>query len=308
MSYEYHAPVLTEEVIRYLKPERNGGYVDGTLGGAGHAEAILMSNVHTTVIGFDMDDAAIDRAQTRLTRFGQRVHFVQDNVANLRRKLSELNIDRIDGLLLDLGVSSRQLDQSDRGFSFQHDGRIDMRMDRRQSLDGWKVVNTYTRERLADVFWQFGEERNSRRIAAFIADAREKQPIDSTAVLARVVEAAIGPKFLQKTLARVFQSIRIEVNQELENLTRALEDSLDLITSGGCIVVISYHSLEDRIVKQFFRNASRKSIRSATALLPDIEVQPRLSVLTTKPVVPGDEEVKSNPRAKSAKLRAAEKI
>ena len=309
MEDEYHAPVLVDEVLRYLQPSREGVYVDGTLGGGGHAEAILInSTAHSVLYGFDADSEAIEHARHRLGRFGERIQYVHDNAARLRTRLEELHVPRIQGLLLDLGVSSHQIDAAERGFSFQQEHRIDMRMDRRQGLDGWTVVNTYPRERLSDLLWQFGDERKARKIAAGIVRAREQHPVDSTGELARIVESAAGGRYLQKSLARVFQAIRIEVNSELDNLRKILKESVELMERGGCIVVIAYHSLEDRIVKEFFRWESSALIPSGTRLMPDRAKEPRLRILTRKPVVPGGTEVARNPRAVSAKLRAAERI
>ena len=309
MSNEYHVPVLVDKVIHYLQPSREGIYVDGTLGGGGHTEAILMnSSAHNTVIGFDMDTDALAFAQMQLRRFHDRVRYVHDNVANVRTRLIESNVQHIQGLLLDLGVSSHQINVNERGFSFQTDGRIDMRMNRQQQLDGWRVVNAYEQSKLADVLWRYGEERNARKIARNIVDIRKKEPIDTTKQLARVVESVVGKRFLQKSLARVFQAIRIEVNGELENLQRVLRDSVDLLEQGGRVVVISYHSLEDRIVKQLFREESQTSVPAKTKLLPSQLKQPRLRILTKKPVVADRAEIAQNPRAESAKLRAAERI
>jgi 16S rRNA (cytosine1402-N4)-methyltransferase len=215
-----------------------------------------------------------------------------------------LNVLMINGLLLDLGVSSFQIDEESKGFSFRGDEKIDMRMDRRQTWSGWDVVNTYDEKKLADVLWRYGEERNSRRIARRIVEART---IDSTGKLAATIEDAVGKKFLIKTLARVFQAIRIEVNDELRSLEQALTDSVELMMEGGRIVVISYHSLEDRIVKKFFRNASLDKIPSGHKYVPDEVITPKLRVLTKSPLLASVPEIDRNPRARSAKLRVAER-
>ena len=310
MMDEYHTPVLTEAVLTYLHPVMNGIYVDGTLGGGGHAERILAAlTPGGKLIGFDMDRDALNFAQQRLGRFGDNmVVLLHDNFANVRTRLRHLKIDRVQGLLLDLGVSSRQIDEPQRGFSFQSDSPLDMRMGRQQHLDGWKVVNMYDQDRLAEIFWKYGEEIHSRRIARKIVHARKDNPIGTTGELAALVESAVGKRFLQKSLARVFQAIRIEVNDELENLDSGLRDAVDILEQGGRIVVISYHSLEDRIVKNFFREQSSNRIPSGTPFAPDKPRQPKLQVLTRKPVTPTPEEINRNPRARSAKLRAAERI
>ena len=309
MDSAYHVPVLVDAVLQYLLREPEGIYVDGTLGGGGHAEYMLNALAPSgKVIGFDYDHEALRFAQIRLKRFGDRVQFVHENVANLVHGLSSVGVTNVDGILLDLGVSSHQIDTGTRGFSFQSEGRLDMRMNAEQRLDGWTVVNTYDSDSLADIIWKYGEERASRRIARGIVAARVQRPIDSTRQLAEIVEKTSGKRFLQKTLARVFQAIRIEVNNEMDNLQRALSSATDVLHPHGRIVVISYHSLEDRMTKDFFRNEAREVIRSENEFLPDIHRNPRLHVLTKKPIEAGREETLRNPRARSAKLRAAEKV
>ena len=308
MPQEYHTPVLAGEVLHFLYTSPDGIYVDGTLGGGGHTENILMNaSSQATLIGFDLDPEAVAFSKKRLERFGGRVTVVHDNYANLKSCLRELNIGRINGLLLDLGVSSSQIDQKGRGFSFQNDGPLDMRMNPDQPLTAREVVNGYDEQRLADVIWNYGEERAARRIARAVTAARSRGPIETTGSLAAVVGSAVGGRMLTKTLARVFQAVRIEVNDELENLRRCLADALEVLQEGGRIVVISYHSLEDRIVKQFFRAESARTEIPATKLLPARPRKPLLNVLTPRPVVAADEEVRANPRARSAKLRAAER-
>jgi len=309
MPHEYHTPVLTGEVLHYLCTSPDGIYVDGTLGGGGHAEKILINiSPGGRVIGFDLDPDAVSFSQTRLQRFEKRISVVHDSYANLSSRLKEMGIDRIHGLLLDLGVSSHQIDEKERGFSFQHEGRLDMRMDKTQSLSGWEVVNSYAESEFADLIHNFGEERNARRIARAVTAARAKQPIETTGDLVQVVGSAVGNRMLTKTLARVFQAIRIEVNNELGNLRRTLFEVMTLLHHGGRIVVISYHSLEDRVVKQFFKAESAETMPVTNKLLPPLPRQARLAVLTAKPVIATEEEIRTNPRARSAKLRAAERI
>jgi 16S rRNA (cytosine1402-N4)-methyltransferase len=306
---DYHTPVLVDSVLHYLRPVPGGVYVDGTVGGAGHAEEILMkSSPNGKLIGFDMDSDAIAFAGKRLKRFGDRVTLIRDNAANIGRNLRDAGIGRMDGMLLDLGVSSHQIGSPERGFSFQSGDRIDMRMDRSHEPDGWTVINTYPQERLAEILWKFGEERGARRIAKLLVQRRRSKTIDTTDELAALIRPVATGGNPQQTLARVFQAIRLEVNRELENLPRALSGGLEFIVPGGRLVVISYHSLEDRIVKTFFRDESKTSVASGTKLLPDRPAVPRLSVLTRKPVVPSSEELALNTRSRSAKLRAAERI
>jgi 16S rRNA (cytosine1402-N4)-methyltransferase len=302
----YHLPVLCAEAVEFLLAGNPRIVVDGTTGGGGHAENICKRlSPGERLICFDADADALVESKKRLASFQDRVTFVHANFRNLKTELHGLGINTIDGLLLDLGVSSFQLDEASRGFSYRADEPLDMRMDRRLSRNGRDIINTYTQERLADVLWKFGEERASRRIASRIVAAR---PLETTGDLASAVRGAVGGQNQVKSLARVFQAIRIEVNDELGSLSQALTDAMDLLADGGKIVVISYHSLEDRIVKEFFREESAESIPSGHKLIPDTPKVPRLRVLTRRPLEPSADEVQQNGRARSAKLRAAERI
>lgn len=305
----YHTPVLLNEVVEHLVTTPDGVYVDGTIGGGGHAEKILERlSPQGVVIGFDADSDAIQEARERLKQFQSSIQLVHDNTAHITDILRSMHISTIHGLLLDLGVSSFQLDETKKGFSFRANERLDMRMDRRQMLDAYSVINSYSGDELADVIWKYGEERQSRRIARMIVKRRERSPIETTGQLADIIESAVGARFLIKTLARVFQAIRIEVNNELERLQKILDDSLSILAVGGRIVVISYHSLEDRIVKKFFHNHAATSIPSQNKFQPDIPRQPELKVITKKPIEASEEEQKINPRSRSAKMRVAEKV
>ncbi len=309
MSGPYHVPVLRDEVIDFLITSPDGVYVDGTLGGAGHAEKITEKlSSRGTLIAIDADaDAHVD-AKKKLQRFSANVVFVHDNNANIRSILQSHHVPVIQGLLLDLGVSSFQLDEGSKGFSFRSDDLLDMRMDRRQALSAAAVVNSYSDERLADVFWNFGEERDSRKIARAIVEQRGVKKIETTGELAAIVEKRVPGRFLTKTLARIFQALRIEVNHELEYLPRTLNDVVEFLATGGRIVVISYHSLEDRIVKEFFQKSSALFVPSGHKLVPDLPANPTLRVLTKKPVMASPEEQDLNPRSRSAKMRVAERI
>jgi len=300
---------MVSEVLQNLITAPDGIYVDGTLGGGGHAEKIcehLTGN--GTLIGVDADADAIQEAGKRLQRFQHSVRLVNDNTAHIAHILHAQNIPTIHGLLLDLGVSSFQLDEATKGFSYRADERLDMRMDRRQMLDAHSVVNSYTEEELADVIFHYGEERLSRRIARRIVARREESPIETTGQLAALVESSVGGKFATKSLSRVFQAIRIEVNNELHRLQSILKDSLEFLAPGGRIVVISYHSLEDRIVKSFFNECAATFIPSGNKFQPDTPREPELKVLTKKPLEASDEEQRMNSRSRSAKLRAAERM
>ena len=308
-TYTYHTPVLTQEVLTYLVTSKNGFYVDGTVGGGGHAKAVLEQLDHLgKVIGIDLDDDALAASHKHLAQFGDRAIIVKENFKNIKTVLSQLGVNTVQGVLLDLGVSSFQIDESDKGFSFRADAQLDMRMDRHQQADAKYIVNQYDEQSLADILWNYGEEKHARRIARAMVHFRIQHPIESTGQLVAIIERTVGGQFLNKTLARVFQAVRIEVNNEMENLRVAIRDCIDVLNPGGRIVVLSYHSLEDRLIKEAFRSASAHSISSGHKIIPDMLVQPVLNLLTRKPVTASEEEMAANPRSHSAKLRAAEKI
>jgi len=290
-SLPIHIPVLLEEVLQFLAPVDGGIYVDGTLGLGGHTERILQeSKPSGRVIGFEWDANALEVATERLSPFGNRFTAQNRSYAEIMDGLAEMNIQKVDGLLLDLGVSSLQFDSSIRGFSFQADGPLDMRMDRRRHPTAAKIVNTFSKDDLADIFYYYGEERQARRIAARIVAERANGPIETTAHLARIVADSIPKKFHPRKIhvaTKVFQALRIAVNKELDNLTAILERITDILKPGGRVCIITFHSLEDRLVKWKFKE------------------NPLLHVLTKKPVTPTQEETRINPRARSAKLRAA---
>jgi 16S rRNA (cytosine1402-N4)-methyltransferase len=286
-----HTPVLLEETLKLLAPADNGIYVDGTLGLGGHTRAILEQCGPTgKVIGFDRDGDAISLAQRNQADYGKRVTFIRRNFAEIKKGLSELDIAHVDGLLLDIGLSSLQLDASGRGFSFKGNEPLDMRMDDRGKVTAADLLNRRSADELADIFYYYGEERHARRIAARIVSEREKIGFETTGQLVAVVAQAIPKRFQPKKIhvaTKVFQALRIAVNGELESLARILDETVDILKPGGRVCVISFHSLEDRLVKWKFRE------------------NPALKVLTKKPVVPSAAEQELNPRARSAKLRAA---
>ncbi len=310
MNAVYHAPVLVREVIDYLVTSRDGVYVDATTGGGGHTKAVL-ENVSdkAQIICFDRDADAINEARQQLQERQSQITFVQDVFSNIRDRLYEMSIGKVAGILFDLGVSSYQIDSGDRGFSFQHDVPLDMRMDTRSGLTGVDVLQTYAERELADIFYRYGEERNARRIARRVVEERKKRTITTTGELAEIVKRIVGERHLIKSLARIFQALRIEVNAELDHLSKALAQTTEILQPGGRLVVISYHSLEDRIVKNFLkeRSVDRKPADDPFAR-QDIEIKPDFRILTKKPVQPADEEMERNPRSRSAKLRAAERI
>lgn len=288
-----HAPVLRDETLDWLRPRGDGIYVDATLGLGGHSEALLQRTAPAgRVIGCEWDGEALARARERLAGFGNRLIVVHASYADLSAELERLQVDHIDGLIADLGVSSLQLDQADRGFSFRVDRPLDMRMDIRRETTAADLVGRLSEEQLADIFYHYGEERQARRIARFLVQARQEEPVTTTGRLAAIVAAAVPAKYHPPRVhvaTKVFQALRIAVNGELDNLTRLLRTAPELLAPGGRIGIITFHSLEDRIVKQAFAQ------------------QPDLRVLTKKPIEPSAEEVQCNPRARSAKLRVAER-
>lgn len=309
MISNFHDPVLVGEVIRLLITLPEGIYVDGTLGGGGHAEAVLRQiGANGRLIGFDADAEAVEASRLRLSAFAGRVQIYQGNFSDVKSKIQDLGIDKVNGILYDLGVSSRQIDDAARGFSFRFDGPLDMRMNANQSISAYDVVNGYTKEQLAKIFKEYGEEKFAGRIADKITFSRNRKRIDKTGDLAAIVQAAVSGRFLQKSLARIFQSIRIEVNNEMENLRKGLNDGVDLLIAGGRMAVLSYHSLEDRIVKEIFSRESKLLEPSGNKLLPDKKLTPRLKVISKKPIGASEDEIRCNPRSRSAKLRIAEKL
>lgn len=309
-----HLPVLVEEILRYLAPERGGLYVDATVGLGGHAEAILEAAEGARVLGIDRDPEALARARARLGRFGPRVRFARERFSELGRLVAEAEgpAARPAGVLADLGLSSLQLDTPSRGFSFRFDAPLDMRMGPGGETAG-EIVNRYPEADLVRIFKEYGEERQARRIARAVAEAREEAPIDTTGRLREVIleakgRAPGGPGGARREgrvdpATRVFQALRIEVNRELAELERFLDEAARLLGGDGRLVVISYHSLEDRIVKHTFRDLARGEIDEVTGR-PRAESR-ILEVLTKKPIRPSAEEVARNPRSRSGRLRAA---
>lgn len=307
-----HRPVMPAEVLEYLSPRPGGVYVDGTLGGAGHARLILDASAPDGILaGFDRDPAALAVARERLACFGERFRPVSGNFSEMGRVLSGFGIGAIDGFLLDVGVSSHQLDTAERGFSFLADAPLDMRMDTSADGTAADLVNGLDEAELARIIKEYGEERWARRIASFIVKARLSAPIERTSQLVDIVKGAIPRGAWEERIhpaTRTFQALRIAVNDELGSLERGLDAALELLSPGGRGVVISFHSLEDRIVKNTFRRFAQGC--TCPRALPRCVCGnvPRIRILTGKPVMAGESEVAENPRARSAKLRAAEKL
>ena len=291
-----HIPVLTADALRHLRPERGGLFVDCTVGLGGHASAILAAGA-TRLIGLDRDRDALDRARDTLAPWKDRVELVHADYRSLPELLDERRLPLIDGALADLGVSSMQFDEPGRGFSFQRDEPLDMRMDRTQGETAADLVARSTEEDLANAIFRYGEERSSRRIARAIVEARRESRIATTSALAGIVRRVVPrrPHMRIDPATRTFQALRIWVNRELDGLDRFLEETVSRLRAGGRLVVITFHSLEDRIVKHTFRALAARDGST-------------VSVLTKKPIVPDEDEVRRNPRARSAKLRAAERM
>jgi 16S rRNA (cytosine1402-N4)-methyltransferase len=307
-----HVPVLLAEAVAYLNCRTDGIYVDATAGSGGHAFKIL--NDYPAIkklIAIDWDSDAINRVRSRLEQFSEKVFIVQDNFAALRSIAGKLNIEKVNGILLDLGVSSQQLENPERGFSFKHKGPLDMRMSTALSTTAYDIVNTSSAAELKDIFHTYGEERWASRIARTIIARRKQEPVADTIALSNLVTSSIPPRFRSRTIhpaTRTFQALRIAVNHELDSLRQGIADGIDLLAAGGRICIISFHSLEDRIVKQEFNKRARghrhdDEVRSGTT-----SEMPAIRIITRKPVIAQPEELQHNPRARSAKLRVAEKL
>lgn len=310
MEYK-HVTVLLEESVDYLNIRPDGIYVDCTLGGGGHSELICKRlGPEGTLIGIDQDDFALDYARVRLEPYDCRKIFVKSNFEKLGEVLEELDIDQVDGVLYDLGVSSFQLDDDERGFSYHHDGPLDMRMDQTKEFSAYDLVNTYPKEKLIEVMRKYGEEKHAARIAQAIVRERDKAPIETTGQLAEIIRAAYPAKD-RKTkhpARKAFQAFRIEVNRELIILDTSFDAAIRFLRPGGRLCVITFHSLEDRIVKNYFKEQADPCICP-----PDFPVcvcgrVPTIRILTRKPIVPEVSETDENARARSAKLRVAERI
>ena len=304
----YHIPVLCERTVELLFTRTNGAYVDGTLGGGGHSAFLLSRLDHDgRVFGIDQDAEAIEFSKHRF-RNDERMTVVKDNVVHLRSIIHAYHIDHLDGILLDLGMSSRQIDRAERGFSFQQDGPLDMRMDTAASTTAAGLLKHSSREDLVRMFRVYGEERFSGRIVDAIIDARQRDEIRWTHQLRDIVATRVSGAHTNKTLARIFQALRIAVNDEMNILERLLEDAYACLAPGGRMVILSYHSLEDRMVKLFLR------AKAATCVCPrGIPVcvcgtKQKMKVVTQKSIRPDEDEIRRNPRARSARLRAGEKI
>ena len=304
-----HKPVMLEECIQGLNIKDDGIYVDGTLGGAGHSKEIAKRlSDKGLLIGIDRDDDALKAAKENLNQF-QNIKFIKDNHDNIKQILTDIGIEKVDGILLDLGVSSYQLDERNRGFSYLGENELDMRMDKEQSLSAKEVVNTYTEEELANIIYEYGEERFSRQIARNICDYRKKQEIQTTKQLVEIIEKSI-PKSKQTDghpAKRTFQAIRIEVNNEIKPLYNTIKDCIDCLNSKGRLCVITFHSLEDRAVKKAMIDAKGKCTCPGDLPYCVCGAKTLGNIITKKPIIASKEEQEENSRSKSAKLRIFER-
>ena len=300
-----HIPVLVEEVMTLLRCEPGRTYVDATLGGGGHALEILRRTApNGIVIGLDWDEEAVSEARKALMPFGERVKIFRENFIHLPELLREMKVEQVDGILLDLGLSSFQLEKEERGFSFRGEGPLDMRMDQRMDRTATDLVNHLSVEELEDTLLKYGEERWAKRIAKAVVRERARGPIETTQALRKIVHHTIPRRFHPRKIdpaTKTFQAFRIKVNDELENLRKILETGWELLRKGGRICIISFHSLEDRMVKETFRKLEG---RGTDGSCPEAVMR----ILTKKPIMPSEEERRRNPRSRSAKLRCAERL
>ena len=311
MTDFHHISVLLDECIEGLNIKPDGIYVDGTLGGAGHSSQIAKRLTTGRLIGIDRDPVALKAAGERLAPYADRVTLVHSNFCEIAQVLSDLNIDGVDGILLDLGVSSPQLDDSSRGFSYMADAPLDMRMNSEDKLSAYDVVNAWSYEELKRILFDYGEERYAPKIASAICKKREDKPIETTLELVDVIRSAMPAQALrekQHPAKRSFQAIRIAVNDELGSVEKVMRDAIPCLNAGGRLAVITFHSLEDRIVKTAMAGAAKGCTCPPSFPVCVCGKKPQVQVITRKPIVSGDEELERNPRARSAKLRVCEKV
>ncbi len=311
MSEFHHISVLLDECLDGLDIKPDGIYVDGTLGGAGHSSQIAKRLTTGKLIGIDRDQVALQAAGERLAVYGDRVKLVHANFSQMAQVLQELEIPGVDGILLDLGVSSPQLDDGSRGFSYMVDAPLDMRMNRQDALSAWQVVNTWSQEELKRILYTYGEERYAPQIAGAICRRREEKPIETTLELVDIIRSAMPPAALrekQHPAKRSFQAIRIAVNDELGSVERVMKDAFDLLNPGGRLAVITFHSLEDRIVKTAMNDAAKGCTCPPSFPVCVCGKKPKVKLISRKPIVATQEELDENPRSRSAKLRVCEKL
>ena len=304
-----HIPVLLKETVELLQCKKGGIYIDCTVGAGGHAERILeLTSPDGVVIGIDQDEDILKIAEERLKRFGERIRLMHGNFSDIKGIMKD---ERADGILFDLGVSSYQLEDKDRGFSFMSDAPLDMRMDKKAGITAADIINRSSERELSDIIFKYGEERFAKRIASFIVMERERKPIATTLQLSDIVIKAIPARFRPRDIhpaTRTFQALRIAVNRELEILEKSLLNAVDILKPKGRICVISFHSLEDRIAKRTFQRLEKGCICPPKIPICQCGIKPSIKIITKRPVTPSEMEIKANPRSRSAKLRTAEKL
>ncbi len=306
-----HIPILRDEIISFLNINPRGTYVDCTVGGAGHSEKICEKlNGFGTIICFDKDEEALEVSKKRLEKFACKKIFVHSDFHHYKNQLSLLNVEKVDGVLIDLGVSSYQLDNPERGFSYNKNAKLDMRMDRTSKISAFDVVNFYPKEKLIKILFDYGEENFAKKIVSAIIDYRNTKKIETTGELVDIINSCvpIKNKIDKASVKRVFQAIRIEVNGELENLDRAISDIIDSLNKNGHLCVLTFHSLEDRIVKNVFKTESTDCICDKRLPICVCGHRAKIALPSKKPIVASEEEIKLNSRSKSAKLRVCEKL
>ncbi len=308
ISKNLHYPVMVKEAVEWLNLKNSLIVVDGTLGLGGYSEAIFeVASDKLKIIAFDLDEQNLNLAKEKLKKFSNRILYYNRNFSELTEVLNELQYSKIDGIVLDLGIASTQVDRAEKGFAFSKNGPLDMRFSKKQKLTAAEIVNQYGEKELAQIFYKYGEEKRSRKIASLIVTERIKKSFETTKDLADLILVKLGKLGRIHPATKIFQALRIEVNKELDNLVSVLNQSITFLKSGGRIIVISYHSLEDRIVKNFFRDASREFINLKEELMTR-KLDPSLKILTKKPIKPSSAEIAANPRARSALLRVAERV
>lgn len=304
-----HTPVLLNECLTALNIKPDGIYVDGTLGGGGHSGEILKRLTTGRLIAFDKDQDALDSTQIKLQKYKDKITYIKDDFKNMYKDIKSLGVDSVDGILLDLGVSSYQIDTAERGFSYRFDSRLDMRMDRDSSLSAYEVVNTYSKEDLIRILYNYGEESFSKAIVSKIIEARNEKPIETTGELTRLIESAIPKKFWTRgsVAKKTFQAIRIEVNHELEGLEEAINEMIEMLAPQGRIAIITFHSLEDRIVKNVFKEHSIDCICDKTLPFCVCNHKSDAIIVNKKPIEASKQELEENSRSSCAKLRVLQK-
>lgn len=310
MEFE-HIPVLLKEAIDGLNIRDDGIYVDGTLGGAGHSYQIIKRLTTGKLIGIDQDINAINKAKEVLRDYSDKTILVHDNYVNIKKILFNLGIEKVDGILLDIGVSSHQLDQEERGFSYNKEAPLDMRMDNTRQFSAWDVVNKYSQEDLEKIIWKYGEERWAKRIAEFIVNERKIKSIDTTLDLVNIIKKAIPKRVRMEghhPAKKTFQAIRIEVNEELDVLEKSIPTMCGLLNKGGRLCIITFHSLEDRIVKEEFKELNKECICPPEFPVCVCDKKREVKIITKKPIIPTVDEIDRNPRARSSKLRIVERV